>query len=294
MNSSKQIRQTVNKDTIRQRGQLLAAQFKQPEPLEYKLVCANDDQHIELRTQVIKAVNTEAPELSRTERDLIYEYVLHSFDSEQNAEHWLEQLSNDITILAPSKLHAQRSIFERTSVWLLTQILISLTWFMNAINALLSSLAFRDKTSGYQRGTRIGMVIGAGILLYTAYAFHEATDRAQKEYQQAHVERWKKTDGTIATITSRLDKSGSRHQPKWGEYEYKDGNFYRYYYTVTYHYQVERRTYSFDRLSFPSSIFGQAEDRETPIKPQFKPGQHVSVWYDPTHPENATLDKRMP
>ncbi len=295
MNTSNQIKQYVNKSTVRERGQQLAAQFKQPQPVEYKIVCANDDQHIELRTQIIKAVNTEASELSRTERDLIYEYVLHSFESEQNAENWLEQLSNDIVVLAPSTVQGQSSSFERFRVWLLTSLLNIFTWLLRIIAVVLSPLVSKGSSteSGYQKGARIGLVIGAIFLVYTVFAFYEASQRAHKEFQQAHVERWKETSGTIATITPRLSEQSSRNRRTNGEYAYKDGRYYAYFYKVTYSYQVSGRTYTSNRLYFPSSIFGSTESGEVPFKPQLKPGQHITVWYDPLHPEIATLDKNI-
>ena len=109
------------------------------------------------------------------------------------------------------------------------------------------------------------LLVGAGALYYMA--------RTSK--------RWSQADGRIvsASINETVGESTSRGYRVFVRYEYDVGG----------------RVLKGDRIQFGDSLFGwhPASSRE-PYRLGFKPGQAVTVYYDPAHPERCTLSRVVP
>jgi hypothetical protein len=99
--------------------------------------------------------------------------------------------------------------------------------------------------------------------------------------------RWVEVPGTIAMsgVGGYTGRSGPRHSPT----QYNQA-------VVAYSYQYGGQVYGGQRLTlgrrvgYGSPLRGISEGQAA----RLQPGQAVTVWVDPDHPERCTLDRRAP
>jgi hypothetical protein len=82
----------IDKETIRRHALQVSTRLRSAGELSDEVTILDDEARAEQRLQIIKAVDVDASELSRLEKDLIREYIYHELQSAEVADRWLDKL----------------------------------------------------------------------------------------------------------------------------------------------------------------------------------------------------------
>ena len=94
--------------------------------------------------------------------------------------------------------------------------------------------------------------------------------------------RWMRTEGQI--LFAGVDSQTSIEV---------DGPHTTYQAKVIYRYTVSGNTYDHNQIAFNSDLRTENYQKQAEIASQYAPGEAVTVYYNPNHPENAIIERKI-
>lgn len=144
---------------------------------------------------------------------------------------------------------------------------------MGDLSTLMQSL-------GTLMGTLTVCLVTAPFLILALvffFAWRRSASRADASQQ------WNAVPGTIGAASVEPRRSAD-----------SDGGYHTAYYpTVLYEYEVQGKRYVGQQITFGSQVgYGNA-NRAQQVVDRYAPGNRVQVYYDPTKPDQAVLERRV-